>query len=120
MPDVEQLKIIATVLGLIISTATIQFTNAKFVNEVRDAILKDPPSGLHKVSQLHDLVWGYALAIAFNVLFCMVAYVVWQQTEGTQLVWLGRAVFGIYLVNAILWVTGSALDVWRACTAVRK
>jgi hypothetical protein len=120
MFDVEQLKVIATVLGLVISTATIQYTSAKFVNDVRDSMLKDPPHGIDKVSQLHDLCWGYALAIAFNGLFCMVAYIVMKQSVDTGLVWLGRAVFAIFAVNAVLWVTGSVLDIWRACKAVPK
>jgi hypothetical protein len=120
MLDLEQLKVIATVLGLVISTATIQFTSAKFVNDVRDSILKDPPTGIHKASLLHDLLWGYALAIAFNVLFCMVAYVVMRQTAGTDLEVFGRVVFGIYLLNAIVWCTGSVLDVLRAFTATKK
>lgn len=120
MIDVEQLKVIATVLGLVISTATVQLTIAKFVNDVRDSIVKEPPKGIHKASLMHDLLWGYVIGIAFNALFLMVASIVKTQTRGTELGWLGKAVFIIFLLNLILWVTGSFLDSWRALSAKPK
>ena len=117
MLEIEQLKVIAIILGLVISTATVQFTIAKFVNEVRDSILKTRPTGIHKISLMHDLVWGYVIGIAFNALFVMVAWIVMNQTNGTDLGWLGETAFYIFLVNVILWGTGSLLDCYRVLTA---
>ena len=121
----EALKFLAGALALVISTASAEFTIANFVNGVRDGFHAGRggvASGWKTFSQSFDLLWGYGLGIAFNVVFFLVARVLYQQTVsssqqtvGSSLVYFARFLWWLYLVNLIAWVAGMIIDWIRIC-----
>jgi hypothetical protein len=109
--DNEQLKLLAAALGLVISSVTVQFTIATFVNKVRDEFgEKKKTGGLITFSERFDWFWGYALGIVFNIVFFIVAGIVEKQTASTGYAPFGLFLWWLYFVNLVLWVVGMIID----------
>lgn len=111
--DIELLKLLAAALALVISTATVQFSIATFVNKVRDDFHDKGTGGWVKFSETYDLLWGYALGVAFNIVFFVAAGIVQEQTVNTNYAWFGRYLWWLYLINLIAWIVGMLIDILR-------
>lgn len=112
----EQLKLLAAALALVISTATVQINIAGFVNKVRDELnsTNEGSWDWNKTSDMYDLLWGYALGIAFNIVFFIVAIIIQEQTAPSEYAYFGRLLWWMFLINLIAWCVGAILDVLRA------
>ena len=111
--DAEQLKLLAAALALVISTATVQFSIATFVNKVRDEFHQKRIGRWCFLSETYDLLWGYSLGVAFNIVFFVVADIVQGQTVRTQFARFGSFLWWLYLGNLIAWIVGMIIDLVR-------
>ena len=119
--DTEQLKLLAAALALVISTATVQFNIASFVNKVRDEFHDKRIGGWCRFSEYYDLLWGYFLGIAFNVVFFIVADIMQRQTSSSPYSAFGSFLWWMYLVNLIAWIVGMIIDFLRVqCWPAKK
>ena len=67
--DIELLKLIGAAFALIVSTATVQFKIADFINAKRDAFPGRPKGPLSTLGEIYDWAWGYAIGILVNLVF---------------------------------------------------
>lgn len=111
--DIESLKLLGAALALVISTATVQFSIAGFVNKVRDEFHQKRIGKWCSFSETYDLFWGYTLGIVFNIVFFAVADMVYRQTVGTPFSLFGSFLWWLYLVNMIAWIVGMIIDLFR-------
>jgi hypothetical protein len=114
--DNEALKFLAGALALVISTASAEFTIANFVNGVRDGFHAGRAGTAKRwktLSQWFDLTWGYGLGIAFNIVFFLVAKLLYQQTFGSHLAPYASFLWWLYLINLIAWIAGMFIDCVR-------
>ena len=108
--DLEQLKLLAACLALVISTASVEFTIATFVNKVRDEFHEKRTGAWCSLSEYYDLAWGYGLGIAFNFLFYKIAVLIESQTANSAFRGLGQLIWWLYLLNLIAWIIGVVID----------
>ena len=111
--DVEQLKLLAASLALVISTASVEFTIAAFVNKVRDEFDQKRTGRWYQFSEYYDLFWGYALGIGFNIVFYKIATLIETQTANSIFRGLGLLIWWLYLLNLIAWIIGALIDSGR-------
>ena len=114
--NMELLKLLAAVLALVVSTVTIQFKIADFINKKRDGFPNRRVGRLSTAGEIYDWCWGYFLGIAINGLF---AYITWRlkdelgKKELDQFILIGWFVFIGYVGNTALWVGGLVIDFLR-------
>lgn len=111
--DVELLKLLAAAFALVVSTATVQFKVADFVNKKRDEFPQRPKGCLPKIGEVYDWLWGYVLGIGINIVFFVVARALRDATKSTQFALIGDLLYWLYLVNLVLWVLGWIIDAFR-------
>ena len=111
--DVELLKLLATVFALFVSTVTVEFRIAAFVNSKRDCFPDRRLGQLSTVGEVYDWFWGYLLGLFVNVVFLLVAHQVHLLTRESDYTAIGDWVYRLYLLNVILWAGGFIIDALR-------
>jgi hypothetical protein len=108
--DIELLKLLATVFGLFVSTVTVEFTIAAFVNGKRDSFPNRRVGRLSTVGEFYDWLWGYVLGLFVNIVFLLIALHVRAITRDTAYSAIGAWVYWTYLLNLVLWSGGFVID----------
>lgn len=111
--NIELLKLLGAIFALVVSTATVQFKIADFVNKKRDDSPERRKGRLSTFGEIYDWAWGYVLGILVNSMFFVIAIVLRKTTICTQFALIGTALFVLYLVNLIGWVAGFVIDGFR-------
>ena len=118
--DIELLKLLAAAFALLVSTATVQFKIADFVNKKRDEFPQRPKGCLPTIGEVYDWLWGYVLGILINILFFVVAGALRDATKSTQFSLIGNLLYWLYLVNLAGWVLGMIIDALRLALPAKK
>ena len=113
----EAIKLFGTVLAMVISTATVNFQVAAFVNEVRDQYLAGSFGKLGTFSKWFNWVWGYLFALGIAWLFVFITHFLSKhfrpKTGGTPFSGLVLVVSLIFWFNALFWTIGFVVDGYR-------
>jgi len=108
--DIELLKLPGAVLLLVVSTATVQFKIAEFINEKRDKFPERREVEWSTTGEKFDWLWGYGLGILVNILFLIVAIYLLIEIICTPFWPIGVFLFVLYLVNLVAWIVGFIID----------
>ena len=108
--DTEMLKVFGTTVALLVSTATVQYKLADFINAKRDKYPDRRVGKFVSFSEFYDWLWGYLLGIFVNVIFLLIACKIKKITSGQELSLIGLFLFIFYLGNVGFWVIGLAID----------
>ena len=107
--DMENIKLFGTALALLISTVTVQFRLAEFINKIRDQHPNDKGIFI-RFSERYDWLWGYFLSLGANWIFLMIAYNLKTATINNELSLFGRSLYWLFLGNMLFWVGGFFID----------
>ena len=108
--DTEMLKVFGTTVALLVSTATVQYKLADFINAKRDKYPDRRVGKFVSFGEFYDWLWGYLLGIFVNVIFLLIACKIKKITSGQELSLIGLFLFIFYLGNVGFWVIGLAID----------
>jgi hypothetical protein len=108
--DIEMLKLLGAIFALFVSTVTVEFTIAAFVNSKRDSFPNRRLGRLSTVGEFYDWLWGYVLGLFVNIVFFLVASYVHSVTRQTAYSVMGAWVYWTYFLNVVLWGGGFILD----------
>lgn len=113
----EAVKLFGTVLAMVISTATVNFQVAAFVNEVRDQYLAGSFGKLDTFSKWFDWVWGYLFALGIAWLFVYISCLISKhfRPKNGDTPFSGFVIFVglIFWFNALFWTVGFFVDGYR-------
>ena len=111
--DAELLKLLAVVFALFISTVTVEFRIAAFINDKRDRFPDRRVGMWCTFGEIYDWFWGYLLGFVFNFLLFLVAHQIHRLTLGSEYAIIGKCVYWLYLLNVIFWGVGFIIDAIR-------
>jgi hypothetical protein len=114
--DAEALKLFGAIFALFISTMTLEYTLASFINKKRDEFPNRRTGNWNTFGEIYDWIWGYILGIGVNFIFLVIAYHVYRFTQISELSefsLLGYFLLVFYCINFALWFMGAIFDGFR-------
>ena len=107
--SLDFIKVYILVIGLFISSVTIQFKMADFINKTRNSA-KKTIIGRHRFSLYFDWFWAYSLSIATGIVFTFISWELHSQIGDDQHTTILTMVKWLFLINVIFWSVGFLLD----------
>jgi hypothetical protein len=111
--DIEALKLFGSILALFISTVTVQFKLAGFINKLRDEFPNRSKGRWATFGDVYDWAWCYALGVLVNLMFLAIAWKLRSYTIDTDYSLVGTFLAWIYGINFALWCVGVIVDAKR-------